>query len=187
MTHKFYPIPTEDRDGRLPPPEQYIVYTLAMLQRDIGLHAVEIGTFYGESTVNIARAMPNHLVLTVDLPNGQAPKWQINDHESKYLWKTPTFSPETEDRIEAIRVDSADMELPKGLEIGFAFIDGGHSYEYAWSDFSKIEPLLVRDGIVVFHDVYGGVGKAVEEIMEKHRRWQWSAYEGTSLAWGRKV
>lgn len=188
MTHKFYPMATEDRDGRLPVMEQYIVYTLALLQRDIGMHAVEIGTFYGETACNIARAMPQHIVITVDIPPNTEPKLPIpNDHERKYLWKTPVFPAEVKDRIEYVQVDSALLELQKGLEIGFAFIDGAHSKEYALNDFGKIEPLLVRGGIVVFHDVYGGVGDAVEELMAKHFKWQWSAYEGTSLCWGRKA
>lgn len=186
--HKLIPQETKDRDGRLPPPEQYIVYTLALLCRDIGYHAIEIGTFYGESTTNIARAMPHHQIITVDVPNGVKPVLPVPEGELKYIWKTPEFSSDVKERIEAMRVDSAQLQLPSTLELGFAFIDGAHTYEYAWNDFNKIEPILSKGGIVVFHDVgmSEGVGRAVEEIMAKFHTWQWSAYQGTSLCWGVK-
>lgn len=186
--HKLDPIPSKDRDGRLPPWEQYIVCTLALMQREIGLHAVEIGTFHGETTTNIARAMPHHIVVTVDIPFEAIPKFPFNAHERKYLGAAPEFPDDVKDRIERILIDSADLSLSKEMEVGFAFIDGAHTYEYAKNDFAKIEPLLVSGGVVVFHDVgmSAGVGKAVEEIIAKYPKWLWSAYGGTSLAWGKK-
>lgn len=186
--HKLEPIESQDRDGRLPPWEQYIVCTLAMMQREIGLHAVEIGTFHGETTTNIARAMPHHFVVTVDIPFSATPKFPYNADERKYMGAAPMFPDDVKDRIECVLTDSADLVLSPEMEIGFAFIDGAHTYEYAKNDFTKIEPMVVGGGVVVFHDVgmSAGVGKAVEEIMAKYPKWLWSAYGGTSLVWGKR-
>lgn len=189
MFYKLEPMQSKDRDGRLPQSESYIVGTLALMQREVGLHAVEIGTFYGETTTNIARAMPCHHVLTVDLPEGCEQSFAVHENDKRLalLKKEPQFGEDVRDRIQQIYADSASMELSKLLEIGFAFIDGSHTYEYAHNDFNKISPLLVNGGMVVFHDVMGGVGKAVQEIIDSTPRWLWSAYGGTSLVWGVKL
>lgn len=186
--HKLNPKESKDRDGRLPVWESYIVGTLALLSRDVGIHAIEIGTFFGETTTNIARAMPNHIVITVDIPKGENPSmdWGLNDRQISESRIFPEFGEDVKERIQFLQIDSAKLVLPKTIDLGFAFIDGAHTYDYAWNDFNKVEPLLSKEGICVFHDVIGGVGDAVKEIIEKYKSWQWSAYGGTSLVWGVK-
>ncbi len=50
--------------------------------------------------------------------------------------------------------DSSDLRQHyEGDKISFAFIDGFHSYKQVLKDFIEIEPLLVKDSIVAFHDV----------------------------------
>lgn len=185
--HKLNPVETKDRDGRLPPWEQYIVGSLALMQRDVGLHAIEIGTLYGDTATNIARAMPNHLVITVDIPDCATPAFPVAIDNSKYFGREPRFGDDVVHRIERILCDSAKLFLPPEIEIGFAFIDGAHTYEYVWNDFKKIRDRLISDAVVVFHDVgvFEGVEQAVSEIIASTKNWQWSAYGGTSLVWGK--
>lgn len=183
--HKLHPSISKDRDGRLPQSESYIVGTLALGQRNVGLHAIEIGTFYGETTTSIARAMPNHLIITVDIPKESDPKFELGANDARFIGKTPEFGDDVKHRIDMLRTDSALLELPELIELGFAFIDGAHTYEYAKNDFAKIKPRLIPGGVVVFHDVFGEVGRAVQEIIASTPDWEWSAYGGTSLVWGK--
>lgn len=55
-----------------------------------------------------------------------------------------------EDYCELIIGNSEDVVFDK--EIGFLFIDGGHSYEQIKRDMDKYIPKVIKDGIIVFHD-----------------------------------
>lgn len=186
--HQLVAEPPPECDGRMPGWEHYILNTLALMQRDVGKHSVEFGTFMGSTTTNIARAT-GHVVYTVDIPAGKPTRFEIGKQNAKYIGHTPTFGDDVKGRIVHILIDSADLELPPNLEVGFAFIDGAHTYDYTWNDFLKVKPLLVKNAVVVFHDVgiWNEVSKAVDEIMEQHPSWQWTAYGETSLVWGRAL
>jgi predicted O-methyltransferase YrrM len=185
--HQLVPMLPDGTDGQMPGHEQYVLGTLALMQRDVGRHSVEIGTFTGATTTTIARAT-GHVVYTVDIPLGEPTRYKLGADNQKYIGRTSAFGDDVKGRIIAIRCDSAYLTLPYNLAVGFAFIDGAHTYEYCWNDFLKVEPLLVDGAVVLFHDVgvWPGVGEAVDEIVKRHAGWQWSAYGGTSLVWGRK-
>lgn len=183
--HKYYPVEQRNLDGCVPLHEHSIIATLAMMQRHVGHFALEIGTLYGEQTSNIARALPNHFVITVDLPANANPTHELDHRDLKYLGKTPTFPNDVIHRIEAMHVDSARLSLPTEVDLGFSFIDGSHSYAYAMSDFNIALKNSVNGAIIAFHDVgiFETVSKAVDELIDKHPTWEWYAYEGTSLVW----
>ncbi|MBA7660163.1 hypothetical protein ES703_68162 [subsurface metagenome] len=59
-----------------------------------------------------------------------------------------------------VRADSHDektfsevVEILKGNEIDFLFIDGDHSYEGVKKDFEMYSSLVTKNGIISFHDI----------------------------------
>lgn len=185
--HQCVPVDPSLRDGCVLPHEQFILNTLATTNRFVGTHALEIGTFTGEMSSNLARAMPDHLVLTVDLPAGTKPSLRGVEADGHYYNATPTFAPDVADRIELIHCDSALLSLPPAVELGFTFIDGAHSREYVLNDFRKALTNSAHDAIIAFHDAgtWPEVGQTLIDIVNATPRWQWFAYAGTSLVWHR--
>lgn len=183
--HKYYPGPLVQQDGCVPLHEHPILAAIAMMQRGIGHYALEIGTLYGEQTANIARALPDHFIITVDIPPDAKHALPPDAGDLKYVGKQPHFPPDVADRIEAMRIDSALLALPPAIDLGFTFIDGAHSYEYALNDFHKALASSVNGAIIAFHDmgIWPGVTRAVNELIAQHPTWEWYAFEGTSLVW----
>lgn len=63
-----------------------------------------------------------------------------------------------------IIANSEDIEFNE--EIGFLFIDGGHSYEQIKKDIEKWIPKVTKNGIIIFHDysnTHPDVVRAIEE------------------------
>lgn len=57
---------------------------------------------------------------------------------------------------ESRKIECDSIELDKHYEgdpLSFVFIDGYHSFKYAFNDFSLVDPWLVPGGMVAFHDV----------------------------------
>ena len=53
-----------------------------------------------------------------------------------------------------VKINDYSQNLRKHLTepVGFAFIDGFHSFLQVLQDFAEIEPLLVKGGVIAFHD-----------------------------------
>lgn len=52
--------------------------------------------------------------------------------------------------------DIFGREIKLGGPISFAYIDGGHSYEVAWHDFTNVTEYLVKDGFILLDDSADG-------------------------------
>lgn len=164
---------------------------LAFGQKNIGKLAVEIGTLHGITTVNLARVLPNHKIITVSMPKDATPVLNSTPSDADFFGIIPAFEDDVKDRIEHMPCDSADLELPNA-PIGFAFIDGGHSVEYVVNDFHKVLPLMAQGGLIVFHD-YGidnscgitAVKTAVDSLADKYPNYDWMTMNGIPLAWVR--
>lgn len=166
--------------------------TLSSLVRLIDARTIlEIGTFDGNTTLNLAANSPEDArIITVDLPEDWTGGFQIEvptDHQNitdrKVTGRQYRNTPE-QSKITQVLGDSAKLDwsqLPSQFDL--VFIDGCHSYEYATLDTKNALAHLRPGGIVVWHD-YGQipeVSKAVDEsqgLQSKH------AIRGTRLAVG---
>lgn len=167
-----------------------ILCALAAGQRDIGTHALEIGTYHGTTTTSIARMLPRHKIITVSMPKGGVPLISSTPSDAAFFGTVPVFGDDVKDRIEHLQCDSATLDFSDWIAFGFVFIDGAHSTEYVLNDFLKVIPFLAIGGLIVLHD-YGtdnllgitAVRVAVDKLMEDYGHWDWVRYAETSLIW----
>ena len=151
---------------------------------------LEIGTFEGNTTVNLAaNAPPGARVFTLDLP----PDWggqfglgvpDIHDnaavgHHTGRQFKGSQYA----NKVTQLWGDSAEFDWDEFSPFDFILIDGCHTYEYAVADTRNALRVVRPGGVIVWHD-YGmleDVSLAVDEIAE---RMKVHAIRGTRLAVG---
>jgi predicted O-methyltransferase YrrM len=133
-----------------------ILQLVALLHQRKPRTVVEIGTANG-GTLSIwcAVADPRAIIVSIDLPGGihggGYPRWKsliyrrfAQPKQALHLLRLDSHLPATRDQLKAILP-------PEGID--FLFIDGDHTYEGAKSDFEMYSPLVLRGGLVVFHDI----------------------------------
>lgn len=153
---------------------------------------LEIGTFDGNTTLNLAaNSPPDAVITTVDLP----PNWTgaLTYHVPDVLdnFTGPaSAAAQFRDTAYATKIrqvygDSAAIDWTGlGGPFDLIFIDGSHYYDYVKSDTRNAFGCLAGDGCVVWHD-YGmieDVSRAVDEVASTVRV---VAIRGTRLAVGR--
>ncbi|MGQ0657572.1 MAG: class I SAM-dependent methyltransferase [Chromatiales bacterium] len=143
---------------------------------------VEIGTFDGRTTLNLA-LNSNAQVLTLDLPCNAETVFQVTAADEKYVNKPlpgarfsspPNNSLPCVGRITQLYGDSGAFDFsPWYGKIDFVFLDGAHSYEYVASD-TNIALRLRRpeSGIIVWHD-YGVWPDVTRVLHELRKRMPW--------------
>ena len=120
---------------------------------------LEIGSYRGLTTLNLAMNAPQAEVHTLDLPPGADPDATQFEHSDRQIILTRTgyFY---EGRSEAARIqqhygDTANFDYAEiGAGVDFCLIDAAHSYAYVRNDTAKTLPLLTDDALVLWHD-YG--------------------------------
>lgn len=63
--------------------------------------------------------------------------------------------------------DVFDRHIEIGGDISFAYIDGGHSFEVAWSDFQNISNHLLKDGFILLDDSADGQNFGSAKMMNQ--------------------
>ena len=120
---------------------------------------LEIGSFRGLTTLNIALNAKDSEIHTLDLSPDTDPentKFKTNDvniivSRGSYYY---------EGRPEATRIqqhygDTATFDYSEiGPGVDFCLIDAAHSYEYIGNDTAKSLALMTDDGLILWHD-YG--------------------------------
>jgi len=130
--------------------------TLALLRyvQKAKADVVELGTFFGGTTVNIARhlpADPNIALWTVDVFSGY----------SNGISPVSIYSQLVEfDRAFVLIGNSNHIGRYWSHDIGVLFIDGGHDYDTVSNDFNIWSQWVIPGGIIAMHDA-----KAVEELV----------------------
>jgi len=168
---------TRKNNGNVSLSELAVLASLAATARR-GDEIIEIGTFDGRTTLNLAiNAPPAVSVVTLDLPPTTAPRFELVEGERVYVAKPSSgqrfiqatlWSPEV-NRITQLFGDSATFDWSGHFgRAGLVFVDGSHSYDYAMSDSDTAFRLVAPGGIVVWHDygVWEGVTRALDEIEE---------------------
>lgn len=158
-----------------------------------GEEIVEIGTFDGRTTLNLALNAPAHLpVFTLDLPPQAIPKFDLAPGERAFVEKprsgrhfreAPPEWAAAAGRITQLFGDSASFDWSAHLgRAALVFVDGSHAYDYVLADTDTAFRLIAPNGVIVWHDygVWEGVTRALEEI-EATRRLGLRHIRGTSL------
>jgi predicted O-methyltransferase YrrM len=120
---------------------------------------LEIGSFRGLTTLNLAMNAPDAEVHTLDLPpdaNPASTRFQTND--TNIITSRDGYHyagcPEA-NRIVQHYGDTATFDYKEiGSGVDFCLIDAAHSYEYVRNDTAKTLPLLSDGGLMLWHD-YG--------------------------------
>ena len=158
-----------------------------------GRDVVEIGTFDGRTTLNLAiNSAPDVTFNTLDLPPDMATQHALHPSERRFVEKpapgarfrnaAPPWTACTA-RIRQHLGDSATYDFSSlHGRAGLVFVDGSHAYEYAMADSDTAFRLVAPNGVVIWHDygVWEGVTRALEEI-ETHRKLGLRHISGTSL------
>jgi len=120
---------------------------------------LEIGSFKGLTTLNIAMNAPEAEIHTLDLPQGFNPADTTFENNDVNIIGARGFY-YYEARAEASRVhqhygDTATFDYDRiGKDVDFCLIDAAHSYEYVRNDTTKILPLMTEGSLMLWHD-YG--------------------------------
>jgi Methyltransferase domain len=158
-----------------------------------GQEIVEIGTFDGRTTLNLALNAPAHLpVFTLDLPPDTMPKFGLAPGERAFVEKPRSgrhfLEPSRQFAGAAARItqlfgDSATFDWSAHLgRAGLVFVDGSHAHDYVLADTDTALRLVADKGVVIWHDygVWDGVTRALEAI-EASRHLGLRHVRGTSL------
>ena len=146
--------PLAYEDGALP--DREATQLLALLLYANPRAVLEIGTFFGATTVRMAHQLPNAIIHTVDLPfagqfdqNPLLTDFHLINRRSvgREFLKRPNF---TNIRQHFADTMTFDFQLAKNAE--FFFIDGSHSYNYVKNDSDKCFELCNGSGFFVWHD-----------------------------------
>lgn len=143
-------------------------------------NALEIGTFDGRTTLNLAAHQPaDGHVFTLDLPPEQVNQTNLGiaRGDEKFIVKKESGA-RYKGRPEAARItqlygDSASFDFtPYAGQMDLVFIDGAHSYDYVFSDTRQALALLRSGrGLLLWHD-YGSphwkdLTRALNELYAK--------------------
>jgi acyl-CoA synthetase (AMP-forming)/AMP-acid ligase II len=161
-----------------------------------GTIVVEIGTFDGRTTLNLAVNAAQASVFTLDLPADERAAFALAPGERHYVDKpqpgariracAPPWQAAAR-RITQLAGDSATFDWsPYEGRAGLVFVDGSHAYDYVRKDSETAMRLVAEGGMVLWHD-YGrweGVSRALDEL-DAGRKLGLRHLRGTSLVFWR--
>jgi predicted O-methyltransferase YrrM len=156
---------------------------------------LEIGTFDGNTSLNIALNLPEDgRVVTIDLPVSDEGEYAIDieDFSMRNVTDRSIVGHQfrnhpLEGKIIQIFGDSGVLDFGSlGGPFDVAFIDGCHAYEYVISDTRKVLEVMAPGGVVLWHDyaMFESVSRAVDEIKGTGVFEEIFAIQGTRLAVG---
>jgi precorrin-6B methylase 2 len=136
-----------------------------------GENFLEIGTFDGNTALNIAKNIPEESkLITIDLPENTSIKAKFNydnlliEDENRSKKKHLNLK-----NVEQIYHDSTTYNFSK-LTFSVAFIDGGHDYKTVKSDTLNVLKYIKRPGIIFWHDydVECEIGDLLHELVKEY-------------------
>ncbi|GGU84833.1 hypothetical protein GCM10010275_19930 [Streptomyces litmocidini] len=159
----------EAAKGFMPVGEGLALYEAAAGAAKLGLPLLEVGTYCGRSTILLADVarQAGTVVVTVDHHRGseeQQPGWEYHDAsvvdpEVGVMDTLPTFRRTLrraglEEHVIAVVGRSPQVAKVWGGQLGFVFVDGGHTDEHATNDYEGWAPKVAPGGLLVIHDVF---------------------------------
>jgi len=176
--------------GTLPANE--IMSLLAILVAESPKVVLEIGTFMGHTTRQMAENLETATIHTVDLPDEysqeQGPKTELRGDDEVLIARRRVgreyIDTPSANRIRQHRADTAKWDFRDAEGATFFFIDGAHTYEYCKNDSEKCFNLCKGSGVFLWHDsdmTHPGVLKFLAEWRAKGRDIR--RISGTSIAY----
>lgn len=143
---------------------------------------VEIGTFDGRTTLNLAINAPaNVRIITLDLPREAPTQFEPATGERLFVDKSapgerfrraaPQWSAHAA-RISQVFGDFATYDWSRHFgRAGLVFVDGSHAYDCVLGDSATALRLVDKSGAVIWHDygVWDGVTRALDDFEMKQR------------------
>ena len=179
--------------GFMPNHEGMALYRWAEKFSKLG-HVLEIGTYCGKSSIYLSFGAKknNKYIFTIDHHKGSE-EHQINqeyfDDEiyDKLNERVNTF-PLLVENINKLKIKNIVPIIGSSIEvsscwkskISMLFIDGGHSFESANSDYDCWESKIVNGGCLVIHDIFETPdegGQAPYEIYQKALKNNYTIFE----------
>lgn len=149
---------------------------LMLMRSTKALKVLEIGTFDGNTTLNLAMNLPDDgEVVTIDLPVDEKVDLALaldrnierNETERRRVGEQFRDRPHARAKIKQVFGDSARLDFAAlGGPYDFAFIDGCHAYNYVKSDTQNVMRIMRPGGIIIWHDyaMMESVSRAVDEF-----------------------
>ncbi len=195
-SHPTYLVAARRAHGNVRTSELAVLAKVSACVAD-GQEIIEIGTFDGRTTLNLAVNSPAATpVLTLDLPPNTETKFVPLKAERRFIDKPEPgvrfqnydgHWRECRSKITQLHGDSARFDWsPHYGQAGLVFVDGSHAYEYAMHDSEEAFRLVAKGGMIIWHDyeVFNGVTRALDEL-EARRGLGLRRIVGTSLAFWR--
>jgi hypothetical protein len=181
-------------DGMLPNNELMVL--LSILVADSPEEVLEIGTYMGHTTRQMAENLRTATIHTVDLPEHFSVKDSIEQQlpmDDFHIIKRRIVGREfkgqaCESRIKQHFVDTASWDFNSAGHPTFFFIDGSHTYEYCMNDSEKCLDLCKGHGVFLWHDCddrHPGVVRLVLEWRRQGRDIR--RIFGTSMAYWKSI
>jgi predicted O-methyltransferase YrrM len=157
-----------DAKGFMPPEEGLLLHRTARERLPLG-PVVEVGTYCGKSAIYLGAAAREvgGTVLTVDHHRGSEENqagWEhhdatLVDAELGLMDTLPVFRATLaraglEDHVVAVVGQSTTVSALWRTPLSMLFIDGGHAEVHAQNDYTGWARWLMRDGLLVIHDVF---------------------------------
>ena len=174
--------------GFLPIEEAEKLRQWAALGAQVG-PMLEIGSYCGLSTLHLADIAreANTVVFAVDHHRGSE-EHQVGEffHDVALTDEAGNFDSLPEFRRNLKRYEAEEVVIPVVASstmtarywttpIGFLFIDGGHSLDAALADYRGWSSHLLRNGLLVIHDVFVNVAEGGQA---PHAIWQLAKQSG---------
>lgn len=167
-----------------------LVFLCALARKAKPRHLLEIGTFDGNTALQLAlNTPPDSRVLTLDLPPGAVGLSENDEHEVKYIaserrLQRRFLGTAVEHKIIQYYGNSLTYDFSTFAAEGrpeFIFIDAGHSYECVRNDSEKALSILAENGYIVWQD-YGTCWPGVYQyLVELSHKKPLTHIAGTSL------
>ncbi len=165
-------------------------YICAIVKFTAPERVLEIGTFDGGATLNIAANSPESCKIhTIDLP----PDFLGLKLKIKYFNDNISISNQIgcqfkesiyKDKIEQILCDSAEVDYTAfNCKFNLIFIDGCHDYSYIKFDSERAMEYISKGGIIIWHD-YGMIESVSSFVDNLAIKQAICPVQGTRLAIG---
>lgn len=159
------------------------LYEIALEAGKLG-PCLEIGSYCGKSTIYLGTACRENkgILFSIDHHRGseeQQPGEEYFDPEllDPQALRMDTF-PHFRHTIESVGLEETVVPLVSrsdvvarawAIPLGLVFIDGGHSYEAACTDYTLWSPHVLPGGYVLIHDIFEDPDKGGQAPYEVYR------------------
>jgi len=159
---------------------------LASLAREVKQRGLilEVGTLYGGVTAVLALAAPTSGVVTIDDFSWHPEGLPVNSAASVYS----SLHDAGIKNVRIIEGDSRDIARAWNTNIDLLWIDGGHSYEYVYSDLFHFGQYAE---VIALHDyknpLWPTIEKAIDVFLNKFPEWYFEKNAGMVAVLRRKA